>query len=67
MENSQQPLELMNQLGLDAMAYHLTEQRLLDKRTIFVSEGINAAVAKRVINQLLALEYENQIRPLIFI
>jgi ATP-dependent Clp protease protease subunit len=64
MENSQQPLELMNQLGLDAMAYHLTEQRLLDKRTIFVSEGINAAVAKRVINQLLALEYEKPNTPI---
>jgi ATP-dependent Clp protease protease subunit len=54
----------MNQLGLDAMAQHLTEQRLLDKRTIFISEGINAAVAKRVINQLLALEYEKPNTPI---
>lgn len=64
MENGQQPLELMNQLGLDAMAQHLTEQRLLDKRTIFVSEGINAAVAKRIINQILALEYEKPNTPI---
>lgn len=64
MENVQQPLEMMNQLGLDAMANHLTEQRLLDKRNIFVSEGINAAVAKRVINQLLALEYEKPNTPI---
>jgi hypothetical protein len=31
MGQSQLPVEVMNQLGLDAMAYHLTEQRLLDK------------------------------------
>ncbi|MEI6832427.1 MAG: ATP-dependent Clp protease proteolytic subunit [bacterium] len=64
MGQSQLPVEVMNQLGLDAMAYHLTEQRLLDKRTIFVSEGINAAVAKRVINQLLAMEYEKPNTPI---
>jgi len=64
MENSQMPVEVVNQLGLDAVAYHLTEQRLLDKRTIFVSEGINASVAKRVINQLLALEYEKPNTPI---
>jgi ATP-dependent Clp protease protease subunit len=64
MEQSQLPVEVMNQLGLDAMAQHLTEQRLLDKRTIFISEGINAAVAKRVINQLLALEYEKPNTPI---
>ena len=66
MGQSQLPVEVMNQLGLDAMASHLTEQRLLDKRTIFVSEGINAAVAKRVINQLLALEYEKPNTPINF-
>lgn len=64
MGQSQLPVEVMNQLGLDAMAQHLTEQRLLDKRTIFISEGINAAVAKRVINQLLALEYEKPNTPI---
>lgn len=64
MGNSQLPVDVVNQLGFDAMAHHLTEQRLLDKRTIFVSEGINAAVAKRVINQLLALEYEKPNSPI---
>lgn len=64
MGQSQQSVEVTNQLGLDAMAYHLTEQRLLDKRTIFISEGINSTVAKRVINQLLALEYEKPNTPI---
>lgn len=64
MGQSQKSVEVTNQLGLDAMAYHLTEQRLLDKRTIFISEGINATVAKRVINQLLALEYEKANTPI---
>lgn len=50
--------DIMNNAGLDLMAQQFLEQRLLDRRTIFVSEGINSAVAKRVINQLLTLEME---------
>ena len=53
-----------NQMGLDAMAQQFTEQRLLDKRTLFVSEGINSVVAKRVINQLLTLEYDKPNTPI---
>ena len=50
--------DIMNNAGLDLMAQQFLEQRLLDRRTIFISEGINSAVAKRVINQLLTLEME---------
>jgi len=64
MANEQISAEFVNQMGLEVMASHLTEQRLLDKRTIFVSEGINAAVAKRVINQLLTLEYDKPNTPI---
>ena len=64
MENKALVTEVVNQIGLDQMTQQLTEQRLLDKRTIFVSEGINSAVAKRVINQLLALELEKPNTPI---
>lgn len=59
-------MEIVNHVGLDLMAQQLTEQRLLDRRTIFVSEGINSAVAKRVINQLLTLEMEKPGTPINF-
>ena len=58
MQNKEKSMDVMNQVGLEGVGQMLTEQRLLDKRTIFVSEGINSAVAKRVINQLLTLEYD---------
>jgi ATP-dependent Clp protease protease subunit len=64
MENKEYGVDVVNQIGLDQMAQQLTEQRLLDKRTIFISEGINAAVAKRVINQLLTLEYDKPNTPI---
>ena len=59
-------MDVMNNIGLDQVAGQLTEQRLLDRRTIFVSEGINSAVAKRVINQLLTLEFEKPGAPINF-
>lgn len=59
-------VEIVNNMGLDQVAQQLTEQRLLDRRTIFVSEGVNSAVAKRVINQLLTLEMEKPGAPINF-
>ena len=64
MLNKDMSTEIMNQVGTEQMAQHLTELRLLEKRTIFVSEGINSAVAKRVINQLLSLEYDKPNTPI---
>lgn len=64
MENKDMSAEIMNQVGTEQMAQHLTELRLLEKRTIFVSEGINSTVAKRVINQLLSLEYDKPNTPI---
>ena len=59
-------MEVMNNIGLDQLANQLTEQRLLDRRTLFVSEGINSAVAKRIINQLLTLEFDKPGTPINF-
>ncbi len=63
MENQK---EFMNQMGIDQIAQQLTEQRLLDRRTLFVSEGINSVVAKRVISQLLTLELDKPGAPINF-
>lgn len=57
-------MEAVNQMGMDQIAQQLTEQRLLDRRTIFVSEGINSVVAKRVINQLLTMDLEKPGTPI---
>ena len=64
MQNKDMSAEITNQVGTEQMAQHLTELRLLEKRTIFVSEGINSTVAKRVINQLLSLEYDKPNTPI---
>lgn len=47
-------------------ANDLSELKLLESRTIFLSEGVNADVAKRVINHLLALDMESQ-QPIRFL
>jgi ATP-dependent Clp protease, protease subunit len=64
MQNKDGSNEIVNQFGMEQLSQSLTEQRLLDKRTIFISEGINSAVAKRVINQLLTLEYDKANAPI---
>ena len=48
-----------NGLGLEQIVSSVSEIKLLEKRTIFVSEGINSAVAKNVINHLLAMDAES--------
>lgn len=47
-----------NGVSLEKLATNLSEVKLLENRTIFISEGINADVAKRVITNLLALDFE---------
>ena len=41
-----------------------SENTLLDNRTIFVSEGINAKVANKVINSLLFLDSNDSTKPI---
>ena len=40
------------------LAHSYSEQRLLDTRSIFISEGIDAKVARRIISHLLVLDEE---------
>jgi len=55
MGNAENKLE-HSKVELSEILMQSGEYRLLENRIIFVSEGINAAVAKRVISNLLALE-----------
>ncbi len=43
----------------DDLLRHLSEQRLLEARSIFISEGIDASMARRVISDLLVLDEQN--------
>lgn len=54
----------LNQVGIDQLALMQSESKLLEKRTIFVSEGINSTVAKKVVNHLLAFEAQNSSQPI---
>ncbi|MFW7378023.1 MAG: ClpP family protease [Oligoflexus sp.] len=49
---------------LDNLAAYQSETKLLENRTIFVSEGINSRVAKTVINHLLALDAQEPGKPI---
>lgn len=49
---------------LDQLAAYQSEMKLLENRTIFVSEGINSRVAKTVINHLLALDAQDPGKPI---
>ena len=53
-----------NQIGLEQIASAQSEAKLLESRTIFVSEGINSTVAKKVINHLLAFEAQDTSNPI---
>ena len=52
-------MKIENMAVLDQLVTNLTEMKLLESRTLFISEGINAAVAKTVVSQLLALDIES--------
>lgn len=54
----------VNEVGLEQIAASQSEVKLIENRTIFVSEGINSAVAKRVINHLLAMEAQDNSNPI---
>ena len=45
-----------NNVGLEQLATLQSETQLLENRTIFISEGITSAVAKKVVQHLLALD-----------
>lgn len=43
-------------MNLDALFSQITEVNMMDRRAIVISEGINSAVAKRVISSLLVMD-----------
>jgi ATP-dependent Clp protease protease subunit len=49
-------MEILNNFGLEQIASAQSEARLLENRVIMISEGINSAVAKRVVQHLLSLD-----------
>lgn len=51
-------------MGLEQLASYQSESKLLEQRTLFISEGINSAVAKKVVNNLLALDAEDSQKPI---
>lgn len=55
---------VMSSMDLDQLAGQQSENKLLEKRVIFVSEAINSSVAKRVVSHLLALEAQDSGKPI---
>ena len=53
-----------NAMGLEQLSSYQSEAKLLEQRTIFVSEGINSSVAKNVVNHLLALAAQDSEKPI---
>lgn len=53
-----------NQDGMELLSQAFVDKRLLESRTIFISEGIDSRVAKRVIGNLLTLEMDNPGKPI---
>jgi ATP-dependent Clp protease protease subunit len=51
-------------MDLEQLAGQQSENKLLEKRVIFVSEGINSAVAKKVVNNLLAMDAQDSSKPI---
>lgn len=50
---------LMSGMGQDKFVNNVSELKLLENRIIFISEGINASVAKKTVTHLMALDLEN--------
>lgn len=55
---------MSNQFDLNALAGQSIELKLFDHRTIFISEGINSAVAKKTISSLIALDQVDPGKPI---
>jgi ATP-dependent Clp protease protease subunit len=53
-----------NQDGMEVLSQAFVDKRLLDSRTIFISEGIDSRVAKRIVGNLLTLEMDNPGKPI---
>jgi ATP-dependent Clp protease protease subunit len=51
-------------MNLDSIFSMQSDARLLEKRSFCISEAINAAVAKRVVSNLLMLETMDQTKPI---
>jgi ATP-dependent Clp protease protease subunit len=54
----------MSGMDLEQLAGQASENKLLEKRVIFVSEAINSNVAKRVISNLLAMDAQGSNEPI---
>lgn len=54
----------MSGMDLEQLAGQASENKLLEKRVIFVSEAINSNVAKRVISNLLAMDSQESDKPI---
>ncbi len=54
----------MNHMGLEGLGALLNEQELLRNRMIYISEGVNSSVAKRVVSNLLLLEANGKGEPI---
>ncbi len=53
-------MELNNKLDLTELAQGSAEYRLLETRSIFISEAINSSVARRVVSNLLFLDSQGK-------
>ena len=51
-------------LEAEGLLKSLGEDKLMENRTIIISEGIDSKVAKKVVGQLLTLEHENSKKPI---
>ncbi len=54
----------MSGMDLEQLAGQASESKLLEKRVIFVSEAINATVAKRIVSNLLAMDAQEANKPI---
>lgn len=50
--------------GIDELESFVTQQSLLKNRSLFISEGVNSSVAKRVVSQLMHLEHHGKGKPI---
>lgn len=55
---------IISGMDLEQLAGQQSETKLLESRVIFVSEAINSTVAKRVVSNLLAMDAQDNKKPI---
>ncbi len=55
---------VMSSTDIEQLAGQQSENKLLEKRVIFVSEAINSTVAKRIVSHLLTLDAQESGKPI---